>query len=381
MPISTTLNKKQYNCDGAQTDFAFPYKCFAAADMLVVITDSLGAETTLVLNTHYTVAPTNNDYKNGCVVTTIGADSPYASGNKITLIRDLTLDQSADFEPYGNLPSNTIDNCLDKLMMVNQQLKEAIGRQLLLKISSGYSDLTIPDPEADKYLAWKADLSGLKNLEMLVGTSGVTTFIKTLLDDENAAEALTTLGISAFIQTLLDDVDAAAARTTLDAIGNPLLTTLGDLIIRGAANPERLAAGVLDSYLKGQGAGVKPIYEKLALRDTGVKIGQDTRSGTGDQIITGVGFQPSTVIFLSCIPGGFVDVWSVGYDNNGEKISISSIYTGAIYLSNLYSLYANKAAGNFLQGYISAVSSDGFTLTWVLSGAAFTMDFCYLCLP
>ena len=165
MPVSTTENKKQYNCNGGQTEFAFPYKCFAAADMVVIITDSLGAEgAPLTLNTHYTVAPTNNNYKNGCVVTTIGADSPYALGNIITLVRDLTLDQSADFEYNDNLPSATLDACFDKLMMINQQLKEMIGRQLLLKISSAYSDLTIPEPVADKYLAWKADLSGLKNL-------------------------------------------------------------------------------------------------------------------------------------------------------------------------------------------------------------------------
>ena len=135
MPVSTAKNKKQYNCGEGQTEFAFPYKCFGAADMVVVITSSLGVEgDPLTLNTHYTIAPTNNDYKNGCVVTTIGADSPYAAGNKITLLRVLTLTQSADFEPYGSLPSNTLDACLDKLMMINQQLKEAIGRQLLLKI-------------------------------------------------------------------------------------------------------------------------------------------------------------------------------------------------------------------------------------------------------
>lgn len=45
----------------------------------------------------------------------------------------------------------------------------------------------------------------------------VTAFAKTLLDDANAAAALTTLGISAFIQTLLDDADAATARATLAA--------------------------------------------------------------------------------------------------------------------------------------------------------------------
>lgn len=44
---------------------------------------------------------------------------------------------------------------------------------------------------------------------------GITAFAWTLLDDANAAAALTTLGVSAFAQTILDDADAAAVRTTL----------------------------------------------------------------------------------------------------------------------------------------------------------------------
>lgn len=44
---------------------------------------------------------------------------------------------------------------------------------------------------------------------------GITAFGFSLIDDANAAAALTTLGVSAFAQTILDDADAATARTTL----------------------------------------------------------------------------------------------------------------------------------------------------------------------
>ena len=197
MPISTTLNKKQYNCNGAQTAFAFPYKCFAAADMLIVITDSLGAETTLVLSTGYTVAPTNNDYKNGCVVTTIGADSPYAVGNKITLVRVLTLGQSADFEPYGNLPSNTIDNVADKLMMVAQQLDEKISRQMIAPITDPTAELEIPNKtdRANKFQAFDAD--GLPIAALGAASVPATSFGASLIDDVDAAAARVTLNTQA----------------------------------------------------------------------------------------------------------------------------------------------------------------------------------------
>jgi hypothetical protein len=44
---------------------------------------------------------------------------------------------------------------------------------------------------------------------------GITAFGFSLIDDANAAAALTTLGVSAYAQTILDDANAAAARTTL----------------------------------------------------------------------------------------------------------------------------------------------------------------------
>lgn len=46
-----------------------------------------------------------------------------------------------------------------------------------------------------------------------------------------------------------------------DYIRRAILTTQGDLVVRGAAQPERLASGALDTYLRGKGAGVIPAYE------------------------------------------------------------------------------------------------------------------------
>jgi len=45
-----------------------------------------------------------------------------------------------------------------------------------------------------------------------------------------------------------------------DYIRRSILTTQGDLVVRGAALPERLAAGAAGTYLMGQGVGVIPAY-------------------------------------------------------------------------------------------------------------------------
>ena len=70
------------------------------------------------------------------------------------------------------------------------------------------------------------------------GTALYSAFIRTLLDDASASEALTTLGFSAFAKSLIDDATASAALTTLgfsafakslidDASASEALTTLG----------------------------------------------------------------------------------------------------------------------------------------------------------
>lgn len=46
-----------------------------------------------------------------------------------------------------------------------------------------------------------------------------------------------------------------------DYIRRSILTTQGDLVVRGAALPQRLAAGAAGTYLRGQGAGVIPAWE------------------------------------------------------------------------------------------------------------------------
>jgi len=139
--------------------------------------------------------------------------------------------------------------------------------------------------------------------------------------------------------------------------------------------------GALDTYFKGQGAEELPIFEKLTLRDTGIKIGHNLRDSAGDQIIIGVGFRPSVNIFLSTDDTSIDKCFSVGFDDGTVHYCIHFIETGDEIARDLSrSIHNRKNIGNTMRGIISAFSDDGFTITWDLTGTR-TTRFIYLCFP
>jgi len=160
-----------------------------------------------------------------------------------------------------------------------------------------------------------------------------------------------------------------------------LLTTQGDLWVRGAADPQRIAAGLLDTYFKGQGAGVLPIYEKMALRDTGVKIGTQSSEATENITVSGVGFMPSVVIFVfSDFAEGNVN-FGVGYGSATQHYCLCIKDDGvALGYSTADEIYLRRSVGNTISGRISSFNADGFVIAMTEVGDA-QVRFIYLCLP
>ncbi len=188
-----------------------------------------------------------------------------------------------------------------------------------------------------------------------------------------------------------------------DYIPASILTTQGDIVQRGAAQPQRLAAGVfgigyrsggigalvgqlqlagaMNTYLKGTGLGANPNYRVLALRDTGIHIGTNTRNVAGNQVITGVGFESSVIIFVAVDSVTSNQNWSIGFDNEAVHQSTYRAYNGTAITSNTTnSLTIVRDISNMLLGLLSAIGADGFTITWTLTGAC-SLKYMYLCLP
>lgn len=141
MTISSTSNKVQFNGSGTTGPFAFTFKTFAQADLVVISTSPTGVETTLTLTADYSVS-LNADQNNnpGGTVTTVAA---VASGYKLTIIREVDALQETDITNGGGFYPEVIENSLDRLTMLVQQNAEAIERAVLVDITSGADPTTL----------------------------------------------------------------------------------------------------------------------------------------------------------------------------------------------------------------------------------------------
>jgi len=194
MTVTSENKRNQYTITEDQEVFPYTFRILAQAHLLVILTTAAGVETELELTTNYTVSDVGA--AGGGNVTTCGDNSPYTTGDTITIIRDVPLTQLIDYVENDSFPAESHEKGLDLATMILQEFAERLDRTILLAKSSAYSGLVLPDPVAQKLLQWKDDLSGLVNVSPYSeGELTVTDYIKTLLNDEDAVEARATLKI------------------------------------------------------------------------------------------------------------------------------------------------------------------------------------------
>ncbi len=214
MTVESQTYKNQYNCDGSQTVFPYTFRILDASHLRVVLTDDQGNETDLALNTDYTVDGVGNSA--GGNVTTV---QTYATGYKITIVRNVPLTQTTDYVENDPFPAETHEDALDKLTMINQQQTEQIERSLKFPLSDPSSLSTELPPaasRASKFMAFDA------NGEVIA-----------------SAGSPDNVPVSSFMATVLDDPDAATARQTLEAVSR-------DASLAGKI-PKYAASGDLES--------------------------------------------------------------------------------------------------------------------------------------
>ena len=121
--ISTTDNKKMFNGSGTTGPFTFDFRFFYNTEIHVVKTSTSGVDTELTENVGYTLSGAGS-YSGGSVT----ISSALASGEKLTIYRDVALVQPVDLRNKGAFFAEIHEDVFDRMTMVGQQLQEQIDR-------------------------------------------------------------------------------------------------------------------------------------------------------------------------------------------------------------------------------------------------------------
>jgi len=229
MTVTSTASRIEYIGNGSLTTFAYPFMIFKDADLTVIV-----AGVTQTLTTDYTVTGAGGASGGNVVFVTAPA-----SAAKISILREITPEQTTDYVENDPLPAETLEDNLDRVTMLVQQHDETFGRSVKLPKASTGTEVNIPDPTVaanqSKHLRIAADG---KSIEVVsVGTGDVTDGVITTEGD-----------------TIQGNSAGAAERLAFPGTGG---------ILKGGANKlEALSVGANDTLLQVK-AGT-PVYRTPA---------------------------------------------------------------------------------------------------------------------
>lgn len=168
MTISTTTRKAgPYAGNGVAVSFAFGFKVFQKSDLRVVLTSADDIESTLVLDSDYSVTLNGNqDVSPGGSVSYPLVGSPMVAGNRLTLVSDVPDLQQTDITNGSGFYPSVIEDALDNSVILIQQNTELLNRALIVPVSTPNDVSTaLPFPAANNVIGWNPDANALQNFD------------------------------------------------------------------------------------------------------------------------------------------------------------------------------------------------------------------------
>lgn len=162
---STDITSGPYTGNGITTVFSYTFKINTKDQLTVYEFDTDGNVSELTLEDDYEVYGMGTD--GGGVIERLAGALP--TGYKWYIRSDYVETQEVNFSSQGGFFPDVHEGALDKLTILTQQLSDRIRRSLKFNdwsIEADSTNVIVPDPEALKFMRWKADESGLENVEL-----------------------------------------------------------------------------------------------------------------------------------------------------------------------------------------------------------------------
>ena len=138
MTISVSNNTPRVSyavSEGAtQTSFTVNFEFFADADLNVFVDNVLKT-----ITTHYTVS--GGDGSTGTVTMSVTGAS---GGSTVVITRDIALERTTDFPTQGAFNISSLNTELDKLVAIDADVDDTIGRSIRLQDSDASASMELP---------------------------------------------------------------------------------------------------------------------------------------------------------------------------------------------------------------------------------------------
>jgi len=138
MTIATQMSKASFTGNGVTTSFPLPFPFLREADIKAVLNRN-GADTELVLGTHYTLSDAGASSGGALLALT-----PPATGETLVVWRAPAIVQEVDYVENSAFPAQTHEAALDLLTMICQSLQEQIDRTVSYPVSTPLEDVLAP---------------------------------------------------------------------------------------------------------------------------------------------------------------------------------------------------------------------------------------------
>ncbi len=240
----------QYVADGELRTYDFPFATFKASDIEVYLQDIKQASNT------YSVL--NAGSSDGGSIVFVSAPS---SGTVITIMRNLSIERTSDFQEGSSLRAKVLNDELDYQIACQQQIADHLNRSMVLPpyATDNDLDLTLPTPLPGKAIIWNSDGTNLEN-----STIEVNALESTLKGYKTTAEsAAVTATTKASIASEKADIASTKAQIATEKAAEAVATVLGkankDMDNLSSAGKKAVVAFAMPDYT----AGVSVTYTDL----------------------------------------------------------------------------------------------------------------------
>ena len=258
--IKAIIPRIRYIANGVNTEFEFTFPIFKSSNMKVYIGDTLQTE-------GYSV----NIYEDNAGGKVVFSTAP-ANNSIITLMRNLSIERTTDFQEGSALRANVLNQEFDYQLACIQEVADNINRTMVMPPYAVDTDVnfTLPPPAAGKAIVWASDGKNLEN-----STIAVNELESTLRGYKEVAEEKASIATS--------KADIATEQATL------AITTVSSKLKTDGSNADN---GIFENILdKAQSTSKQTIVGwGMPDLDTGVSVSASGFTSTKKQwlcILTG----------------------------------------------------------------------------------------------